>query len=68
MRRRWAETALDHAEVDGLVHVAELSDSAIFTREDRDDAAVDAAAFAHPLVLERLVRVVVWAAEHNPVA
>ena len=46
--------ALDHAEVDGLACVAELADPAIFTREDRDDAAADAAALAHPLVHDRL--------------
>src|SRR5262249_10889978 len=51
---RWTETVFDHAEVGGLVRVAELSDQAIFTREDRDDAAVDAAALAHPLVHDRL--------------
>ena len=57
----------DHAEVGGLVRVAELSDQAIFTREDRDDAAVDAAAFAHPLVHGRLpLQEMTWRIRPSP--
>ena len=53
-RQQRTETALDHAEVDDPVLVAGLRHPSRISTGDRDDAAADAAALAHPLVHDRL--------------